>query len=102
VSTTIVWSSPDAASCTASGAWSGGLANAGSQTVAPTTVGTETYTIVCTDSAGNSHPTSVALTVTAATVPAAPTLTLGSSTITAGGSTTITWSSSSATSCAAS
>jgi hypothetical protein len=100
-STTITWSSANATSCTASGAWTGALASTGSQTVTPTAVGTDTYTIVCANSSGNSQPTSETLTVTGPP-PAAPTLTLASSTIVTGASTTITWSSSNASSCAAS
>jgi hypothetical protein len=100
-STTITWSSANATGCTASGAWTRALAATGTQTVTPTAVGTFTYTIVCSNSAGNSQPTSEILTVTAPP-PAAPTLTLASSTIITGASTTITWSSSNATACAAS
>jgi Subtilase family len=68
-STTITWSSANATSCTASGAWSGALASSGSQTIAPTAVGTDTYTIMCANSAGNSQATSVTLTVTASAPP---------------------------------
>jgi hypothetical protein len=100
-STTINWASPDANSCVASGAWTGNLANSGSQTVGPTTVGTDTYTIVCSNASGSSKATSVTLTVTGP-VPAAPTLTLAASSIVSGGSTTITWSSSNASGCTAS
>jgi hypothetical protein len=100
-STTITWSSANATACTASGAWTGALPSTGSQTVTPAAVGTDTYTIVCTNSAGSSHATSETLTVTGPP-PAAPTLTLASSTIVSGASTTITWSSSNASSCAAS
>jgi hypothetical protein len=100
-STTITWSSANATGCTASGAWTGALASTGSQTVTPTAVGTDTYTIVCSNSGGNSHATSETLTVTGPP-PAAPTLTLASNTIVSGASTTITWSSSNASSCTAS
>jgi hypothetical protein len=100
-STTITWSSANATACTASGAWTGALPSTGSQTVTPTAVGTDTYTIVCSNSAGNSQPTSETLTVTPPP-PAAPTLTLASNTIVSGTSTTITWSSSNASSCTAS
>jgi hypothetical protein len=100
-STTITWSSANATGCTASGAWTGALASTGSKTVTPTAVGTDTYTIMCANSAGTSQPTSETLTVTGPP-PAAPTLTLASSTIVSGASTTITWSSSNASGCTAS
>ena len=64
-STTITWSSANTTGCTASGAWSGALTSTGSQTVAPTAVGSDTYTIVCANFAGNSPPTSATLAVTA-------------------------------------
>jgi hypothetical protein len=102
-STTISWSSANATSCTASGSWSGTLAATGSQTLTPAVVGTETFTLVCSNLGGPSAPVSVSLAATSAVVtPPAPTLTLGASTISAETSTTITWSSASATSCTAS
>jgi Subtilase family len=100
-STTLTWSSANNQGCTASGSWSGAQASTGSQTVTPTAVGTDTYTLLCTNFAGPSAATSVTLTVTAA-VPAAPTLTLTASSITVGASTMITWSSVSTTGCTAS
>jgi hypothetical protein len=68
-STTIAWSSANTTGCTASGSWSGALASTGSQTIAPTAVGSDTYTIVCTNAAGNSPATSATLSVTAAATP---------------------------------
>jgi subtilase family protein len=68
-STTLTWSSANNQGCTASGSWSGAMASTGTQTVAPTAVGTDTYTLLCTNAAGPSAPTSVALSVTAATPP---------------------------------
>jgi hypothetical protein len=41
----------------------------GSLTVNPTTVGTDTYTLFCSNVAGDSQPASVTLTVTAAAPP---------------------------------
>ena len=81
-STTISWSSATATSCTASGSWSGTLAATGSQTITPAVVGTETFTLVCSNLGGPSAPVSVSLDATAAVVkPAAPTLTLGATSI---------------------
>jgi subtilisin family serine protease len=65
-STTITWSSVNASGCTASGSWSGSLAASGSQTITPTTVGTASYTLACSNSAGSSAATTASLTVTAA------------------------------------
>jgi hypothetical protein len=68
-STTITWSSANTTGCTASGSWAGALDSNGSQTVNPTAVGTDTYTLICSNAAGDSLPTSVTLSVTAATPP---------------------------------
>ncbi len=65
-STTITWSSSNAASCTASGSWSGTLATSGTQTVTPSTVGTATYSLTCSNGAGTSTASSVSVAVTAA------------------------------------
>jgi hypothetical protein len=66
-STTITWSSANNQGCTASGSWTGPLDSTGTQTVKPTAVGTDTYTLLCTNLAsGQSAPTSVTLSVTAA------------------------------------
>jgi hypothetical protein len=65
-STTITWTSVNATGCTAAGSWSGTLANSGSQSVKPTAAGTDTYTLTCANAAGSSAPSSVNLTVTAA------------------------------------
>jgi hypothetical protein len=68
-STTLTWSSANDQGCTASGSWTGAQTSTGSMTVAPTTVGTDTYTLACTNAAGASPPTSVTLSVTAAAAP---------------------------------
>jgi len=102
-STTLAWSSASATSCTAGGAWSGALAASGSETITPTAVGPQTYTLTCSNLGGPSAAASVTLTATAETVvPAAPTLTLGAPSIPADTTTTISWSSYNATSCTAS
>jgi hypothetical protein len=66
-STTITWSSANTTGCTASGSWSGAMASTGTQSVAPSAVGTDTYTLVCANVAGSSAATSVNLSVKAAT-----------------------------------
>jgi hypothetical protein len=69
-STTLTWSSANTSDgCTASGSWSGTLASNGTQTVSPSAVGSDTYTLVCSNVAGSSPATSVTLSVTAATPP---------------------------------
>jgi Subtilase family len=65
-STTLTWSSANNQGCTASGSWSGAQASTGSQTFTPTAVGTDTYTLLCTNNLGASPATSVTLTVKAA------------------------------------
>jgi hypothetical protein len=100
--TTLSWTSANDQSCTASGSWSGPQNTSGTETLTPTAVGSETYSLLCSNTAGNSPTASVTLTVTPLTAPVAPTLTLGASSVVAGSSTTITWSSANATSCTAS
>jgi subtilisin family serine protease len=68
-STTLTWSSANNQGCTASGTWTGPEASTGSMTIMPTVVGTQTYTLVCTNVAGASPATSVTLSVTAAATP---------------------------------
>ena len=65
-STTITWSSLNAASCSASGSWSGALAISGTQTISPTVAGTSTYSLTCANSAGTSKASTATLTVTPA------------------------------------
>jgi hypothetical protein len=98
-STTLSWVSVNATSCTASGSWSGALAASGSQTVTITTSGTNTYSLTCTNSVGPAATSSVSLTDVA---PATPALSISSNSIVFGNSATITWSSSTATTCTAS
>jgi hypothetical protein len=71
-SVTITWSSINAASCTASGAWSGTLATSGSKAVTPTTAGTMTYTLTCANTAGTSAAGSVSVTAQDAEVTQPP------------------------------
>jgi hypothetical protein len=55
-SDTLTWSSANATSCTASGAWSGAVATAGSLAVTPAV--TSTYTLTCANANGSSTPSS--------------------------------------------
>jgi hypothetical protein len=63
-SVTLTWSSTNATSCTASGAWNGALPANGSQSVTPTSAGPQTYTIACSGSGGSANASS---TITATT-----------------------------------
>ena len=96
-STTLSWSTSNADSCSASGAWSGARNSSGSITVAPTS--TSTYQLNCTGEGGSDSET-VTLTVNAP----APTLTFSSSDelIDQGSGVTLTWSATHASSCSAS
>ena len=76
-SATLKWSSAQAASCKASGGWSGSQAATGSQAVTPTTSGSVTYTLTCTTgtsggpyggSGGQTGSQTATLTVNPATV----------------------------------
>lgn len=98
---TLTWSSSDADSCTASGGWSGSRALSGSQLVGPL-ANTATFTLTCTNSSGGS--TSRSATVQVASSVPAPTVGLSANptSIPAGGSSTLSWTTSDATSCAAS
>ena len=59
---TLSWSSTNATTCTASGAWTGERALNGSQSVVPTSAGTLTYSLACTG-AGGTTSRSATLTV---------------------------------------
>jgi hypothetical protein len=100
-STTLTWSSSDASSCMASGNWTGTEPTSGSQTITPTSAGAETFSLTCSNSVGTSGASTVTLTATEP-LPAAPTLTLAASSVVAGKSTTINWSSANTTGCTAS
>lgn len=101
-SATLTWSSTNATSCTASGAWSGTVAASGSASTGALTA-TSTFSLTCAGPGGTSSAAAVTVNVTAPVnvVPSA-TLSVYPSVIAPGGSSTLTWSSSNATSCAAS
>jgi len=95
---TLTWSSTNATSCTASGAWSGTQALAGSLAVSKAAAGSYTYGISCTGTGGT---TTAATTLT---VVAAPTIqiALSPSQVTVNQPSTLTWSATNASSCTAS
>ncbi len=97
-SSTLTWSTTNAASCTATGSWSGSKGTSGTSQVSPTQ--NSTYTLDCTGD-GGTISRSVAITVTAV---ASPSVSLSASpaTIAPAQSSTLTWSSSNVDSCTAS
>ena len=98
-SSTLTWVSTDADTCTASGAWSGSKTVSGNQLVSPTA--TSTYTLTCENEAGFASDSAEVGVM--APVPA-PIVTLAADhlAITVGATTTLTWSSTNASTCAAS
>ncbi len=54
-SVTLTWSTTNASTCTASGAWTGNETVSGTQTVTPTVNGTNTFTLSCTAPAGSAY-----------------------------------------------
>jgi uncharacterized protein (TIGR03118 family) len=73
-SATITWSTSNATSCSASGAWSGNEPTGGSIMVTPTVAGSDIYTLTCAGMSGSAYggmgsnsAKSVTLTVSAAT-----------------------------------
>ena len=66
-SSTLTWSSTNATSCTASGAWSGSKATSGSQSITNITT-TTTYTLSCTGTGGTANQ-NVTVTVASITPP---------------------------------
>jgi hypothetical protein len=95
---TLTWSSTNATACTGSGGWSGAVAPSGTQVTAALTASTS-YSLTCTGSGGSSPPASV--TVAVVPVPTAS-LTANPQTVAMGGTSTLTWTSTNATSCTAS
>lgn len=98
-SAVLTWSSANATSCEASGGWTGTKADSGSFTVAPTS--TTTFVLTCTGPSGSYHASTLLTVRTATPAPVAPTvsLTASATTIPAGSTTTLKWSSKNATSC---
>jgi hypothetical protein len=93
---TLAWTSTNATSCTASGGWTGTLATSGSQSVGPLSTNA-TYSLTCTGAGGSSGPATATVNI----VPSA-TLSANPALVASGGTATLTWSSSNATSCTAS
>lgn len=101
--TTISWSTTDASSCIASGAWTGARATTGNQVVTPAASGSLSYTLSCTGAGGTASGTAT-VTVNSPPLLPVPTVTLNAApaTVNLGGTSTLTWSSTDATTCTAS
>jgi probable HAF family extracellular repeat protein len=102
-STTLTWSSTNATGCTATGGspndtWPGTKATSGSQVVVESAAGSFHYTLTCATGAQSG---AALATVTVAWPPVTVTLSASPTTITAGQSTMLTWSSTNATGCTA-
>jgi len=95
--TTLTWDSANATGCTASGGWSGAKALDGSQEVSPSA--TTTYTLACIG-AGGTATSSVIVNVTPFPQPTVM-LTANPTFVLSGGTTTLTWTTTNATSCTA-
>ena len=95
--TTLSWTSTNATSCSASGGWSGAKATSGSSATAALTANT-TYSITCTGSGGSAVQSA---TVTVSAVLPTVSLSAQPTNVANGGSSNLTWTSSNATSCAA-
>jgi len=95
---TLTWSSSGAATCSASGAWSGVKPANGSQSTGPLAANS-TYTLTCAGTMGQAEQSA-----TVSVKPAAPTVSLSASpsTLAGGTSSTLRWSAVNATSCDAS
>jgi hypothetical protein len=99
-SSMLTWASTNATSCTASGGWTGSRATSGTESTGALTAN-RTYALSCSGAGGSIQRSA---TVTVQGAPAVPTLTLTANptSIATGGSTTLTWSTTNATSCTAS
>ena len=100
-STTLVWSSSNATTCVASGAWSGPKSIASAATISPTV--TSTYALACSGPSGTATA-SVTVAVKGTTAPAAISVAFAASptAVAAGGSSTLAWSTTNASTCTAS
>jgi len=97
-STTLNWSSNNVTSCTASGDWSGSKATSGSQIISALTTNSN-FGLTCSGAGGSANDSvSIILAVPTITV----NLSASPSSVVYGGSTTLNWSSSNASSCTAS
>jgi len=106
-STTISWSVANADSCTASGGigtWAGSVISlpSGSKSITTSTVGSHQFTLTCSGPVGGPAVANVILDVNAAGAVSIGSFAASPSAIVEGGSTTLSWTTSNASSCTAS
>ncbi len=107
---TLTWSSQNVTVCTASGSWTGSRSLGSSEVVTPTTAGSRTYTLTCTDADNATVSDSVTVVATDDSVPppSSPAVDLkannqdGTLTVTVNTPVTLTWSSQNVATCDAS
>ena len=99
-SATLSWSSNNATSCTASGAWSGSMPMSGSQSTGALKANAA-YKLTCTG-VGGSATQSATVSVTSPAPPPTISFSASPSTVVSGSSSTLSWSATNATSCTAS
>jgi len=102
---TLNWTTENAEACTASGgvgSWDGAVAINGSQQITATEVGNPSFTLTCTGAAGDPAIRNVSLNVTLANAVAITSFSASPTSIVEGESTTLSWVTENATSCAAS
>jgi hypothetical protein len=100
---TLSWTTTDATSCTASDAWTGDKPVNGSEVIMPpTTPGSYTYVLSCTGPGGANAPSSVTVTVGTDGAATINSFTATPATVNPGGSSTLAWNTTGATSCTAS
>ena len=97
-SLTLEWSAADAATCTASGSWTGNKALSGSESLPNQTRGNKTFTLSCRGTGGSAKET---VRVSVAAAPAV-TFTAAATAVLSGRSTSLRWRSTDATECTAS
>jgi hypothetical protein len=100
-SSMITWSSSNAATCTASGGWSGSKATSGSASSGALMADT-LFSLTCTSAEGETAYGAVTIAVSSSAPKPTVTLTANPKSVASGGSSTLTWSSTNATSCTAS
>ncbi len=102
-STTLNWTSVNATSCVAGNGWLGARATTGSEVVSPTA--TTTYELTCSNaSATSTDSVVVGVVVPVVTPPTVPTVDLAAqpTSVSAGGTSTLSWTTTNATTCSAS
>lgn len=98
-SANLTWSTTGATGCSATGGWSGSKPTSGSESTGALTANT-TFGLNCTGAGGSTSAT-VSVAISAASPPPSVSLSASPTNVAAGGSSTLSWSASNATSCQA-